>query len=316
MRVLVAGATSVLGRPLIAELRRAGHDVCGMTRSPGKRAGIAGEGASPVVADVFDPDGLSAAVAGAEPEAVISLLITLPRNGPRRVAHVHRNLRLWDEGVPNLLTAARRAGARRFLAESFVFAYGYDRYGPAPLTEDAKLRGGAVLAGQAQILAGLRGMERAVTGAEGIDGIVLRYGGFHGVGVPMTTVMAKALRFGLPVLPGGGHALLPFVELGDAATATVAALARGSAGEVYNVVDDRPSEVREYAEALAAAVGGPQPRSIPLWLARQLAPYMACVLSHSQLPVSNEKAKRSLSWDPNYPTFYDAFAAGAAWGDA
>lgn len=309
MRVLVAGATGVFGRRLMEELRGAGHEVWGLTRSRERAGEIAQCGAHPVVVDVFDREGLGVAVADAKPEAVVSLLITLPKNGPLRPSQVHPNLRLWGEGVPNLIDSARRAGARRFLAESFVFAYGYGQYGPEPLTEDDHLTGGAVIRGQAEILGGLRRMERAVLRAEGLEGIVLRFGGRHGSDMPMTVTMAKALRLGVPTLPGGGHALLPFIEVGDSSRATLAALARGAGGEVYNVVDDHPVEMREYAAALAASVGARAPRSIPLPLVKAFAPYMACVLDYTRLPVSNEKARRELGWKPRYSTTQDAVHA-------
>ena len=125
----------------------------------------------------------------------------------------------------------------------------------------------------------------------------------------MTATMARALRLGVPVLPGGGHALLPFIEVSDSARATVAALARGAGGEIYNIVDDRPLEMREYAVALSAAIGARAPRSIPLALVKIVAPYMACVLDHTRLPVSNEKAKRALGWEPRYATAPDAVRA-------
>jgi nucleoside-diphosphate-sugar epimerase len=309
MRVLVAGATSVFGPPLMEVLHGAGHEACGLTRSQAGAEEIKRAGATPVIADVFERDRLGVALTAAEPEAVISLLITLPKNGPLRPSQVHPNLRLWAEGVPNLIAAARHAGARRFLAESFVFAYGYGQYGPEPLTEEDEPTGGAVIRGQAEILEGLRGMERSVLEAEGMEGIVLRYGGRHGADMPMTGTMARALRLGVPVLPGGGHALLPFIEIGDSARATLAALERGVGGEIYNLVDDRPSEMREYATVLAAVTGAPKPRSMPLSLVKIVAPYMACVLDHTRLPVSNEKAKRDLGWQPRYPSPADAVRA-------
>lgn len=311
MRVLVAGATSVLGLPLLKELREAGHEVSGLTRSLAKIPEIERMGGSAVIADVYDGEGLETALAGVEPEAVISLLVTLPKNGPLRASQVHPNLRLWDEGVPNLIAAASQAGAQRFIAESVLFAYGYGQYGPEPLTENAEPTGGAVIAGQAEILTALRGMERAVIDAEGLEGIVLRYGGFHGEGVPMTATMARALRRGLPVLPGGGHGLLSFIELNDAVMATVAALGWGNSGEIYNIVDDRPAEVREYAAALSTAVGGRPPRSMPLWIFKAIAPYMACVLDHTRVPLSNQKAKRELGWEPRHRSVDAAIAAGS-----
>lgn len=85
MRVLVAGATSVPGLPLLRELNARGHEVIGLTRSPNKTGAIGAAGAKPVVADVFDIDDIDKAVADIGPEMVVSLLTTLPKRGPMRV---------------------------------------------------------------------------------------------------------------------------------------------------------------------------------------------------------------------------------------
>ncbi|MDX6609868.1 MAG: hypothetical protein QOF85_1793 [Solirubrobacterales bacterium] len=310
MRLLIAGATSTFGKPLAEVLAQAGHELFGLTRSPANASALERCGVAPVVADVFDRERLTATLLKVGPEAVVSLLITLPKNGPLRPSHVHPNLRLWGKGVPNLIHASREAGVRRFVAESFVFAYGYDQYGPEPLSERDEPVRGAVIDGQGEIIVGLREMERAVIGAEGLEGIVLRYGGRHGVDVPMRRAMARALHFRLPVLPGGGHALLPFIEQEDSARAVDAALLRGSGGEIYNIVDDAAVEMREYALALSFAIGAGRPRSIPLGLVKLAAPYLACVLDHTRLPVSNQKAKQELGWTPRFRTIHEAFAAG------
>lgn len=131
MRVLLAGATSTFGKPLADELIREGHDVTGLTRSKAKARAMERRGIPMVVADVLEPDQLTPAVVGAQPDAVISLLITLPKSGPMRPSQVHPNLRLWATGVPNLIQAAQSAGAGRFIAESFVFAYGYGQWAQA-----------------------------------------------------------------------------------------------------------------------------------------------------------------------------------------
>ena len=77
MRVLVAGATSVPGLPLLRELITRGHEVIGLTRSESKAAQIAAAGARPVVADVFDAEDIGTVVADIRTDVVVSLLTTL-----------------------------------------------------------------------------------------------------------------------------------------------------------------------------------------------------------------------------------------------
>jgi len=51
MRVLIAGASGAIGRPLVAQLVAAGHTVVGMTRSDRGAQALRALGAAPVVAD-------------------------------------------------------------------------------------------------------------------------------------------------------------------------------------------------------------------------------------------------------------------------
>src|SRR6266540_206565 len=79
MRVLVAGATGNIGRPLTKQLIDAGHEVVGTTRSE-ERAGIVRElGAEPAVLDARDTDELRRVVIEARPEVVINQLTNLPQ---------------------------------------------------------------------------------------------------------------------------------------------------------------------------------------------------------------------------------------------
>src|SRR5258707_9604867 len=135
MRILVAGATSVPGIPLLRELNARGHDVIGMTSQPAKTAQIEQQGAKPVVADVFDAAQIDAVVADIEPEVVVSLLTTLPKRGPMRVKDFEPARALWGRGAPNLVAAAQRARLRRVVAESVIFAYGYPSTGSAIMDE-------------------------------------------------------------------------------------------------------------------------------------------------------------------------------------
>src|SRR3989337_444043 len=102
MRVLVAGATSVPGIPLLRELNARGHDVVGLTSRAAKTSQIEQQGAKPVVANVFDVEQINAVVADIEPEVVVSLLTTLPKWGPKRPKDFEPARKLWGQGAPNL----------------------------------------------------------------------------------------------------------------------------------------------------------------------------------------------------------------------
>jgi nucleoside-diphosphate-sugar epimerase len=118
MRIFVAGASGVIGARLVPLLVADGHVVAGMTRSASKTGLLAGLGAEPVVADVFDADALTQAVVSFAPEVVIHQLTDLPDKVGERTAFGDRNDRMRSEGTRNLLAAAAAAGAGRVIAQS------------------------------------------------------------------------------------------------------------------------------------------------------------------------------------------------------
>jgi uncharacterized protein YbjT (DUF2867 family) len=121
VRIFLAGATGVIGIRLTPLLVTAGHEVAGMTRSASKQDQLRQLGAEPVICDVFDADGLAAAVAGFKPDMVMHQLTDLPDDVEQLAEFSDRNDRIRIEGTRNLLTAARAAGTRRFLAQSIAW---------------------------------------------------------------------------------------------------------------------------------------------------------------------------------------------------
>jgi nucleoside-diphosphate-sugar epimerase len=124
MRVFLAGATGVIGSPLVPQLLEAGHQVTAMTRSVLRAAQLETVGADPVVCDVFDADGVRAAMADASPEAVIHQLTALPPRldwGDPNLFNANNRVR--TEGTRILVDAALATGASRVVAQSIAFAY-------------------------------------------------------------------------------------------------------------------------------------------------------------------------------------------------
>src|ERR1700742_2372012 len=125
MNVFVAGATGVIGRPLLKLLAQAGHAVTGTTRSPAKLAEIEALRAKSVVADAFDAVALRRAVTESKPDVVIHQLTDLPDvSDPSKMAETReKNSRLRIEGTRNLMAAAQAANVRRVIAQSIAFIY-------------------------------------------------------------------------------------------------------------------------------------------------------------------------------------------------
>jgi superoxide dismutase, Fe-Mn family len=180
VRIFVAGASGAIGRPLVAQLVAAGHEVTGMTRRPERAEEITAAGARGVVCDVFDADALNDAVEAAGPEVVVHQLTALPQALDMSKPEVYdATNRIRTEGTRNLIAAARAASARRMVAQSVAFLYapvgGWVKEEDDVVIENAPGHfGGAMDA--------MLDAERQVTGARGLEGLVLRYGFFYGPG--------------------------------------------------------------------------------------------------------------------------------------
>ena len=243
-----------------------GHEVTGMTRTPAKQDLIGDLGGRPAVADALDPEAVAQAVGEAEPEVVIHELTaidaaTFRRSIDKMFAQTNR---LRTEGTDHLLAAAKAAGARRFIAQSFA-GWPFERSGGPVKSEDDPLQEHPPKT-VAETLGAIKYLERAVTGAEGIEGVALRYGGFYGPGTsiavnPDGEQVAMVRKRRLPLV-GNGAGIWSFVHIQDAASATAAAIEQGEPG-VYNVVDDEPAPVSDMLPELAKAVGAKPPRHLP-----------------------------------------------------
>jgi nucleoside-diphosphate-sugar epimerase len=146
MRIFVAGASGVIGIRLLPLLAAAGHDVAGMTRSPGKLAALEALGAEPVLCDVYDAPALRAAVVEFAPAVVIDQLTDLPDDAAKIPELSARADRMLREGTRNLLDAAAAARVERFLAQSIAWELPGERGVTYREHEQAVLdRGGVVI---------------------------------------------------------------------------------------------------------------------------------------------------------------------------
>jgi nucleoside-diphosphate-sugar epimerase len=287
MRVLVIGATGMLGRPAVARLLADGHDVTGLARDRDRAAVIAAQGGTPVVADLFDPDSLAKVLPGHE--AVLNLATRIPPAGKAVLGRGWaENDRIRRDGSAALVTAARASDVRVVVQEGVSFYYADG--GDAEITEESPIDVPAALRSSVtahQNVAGFTG--------DGRVGIGLRIGILHGDD-PLTRALLRGARFGIPLVYGDPAGWTVAVHPSDAATGAVAALSVPAG--IYNVGAD-PVRKRDLGAVLAKAAGVRGARSLPAGLLRRMG--AAAAFARSQRVVST-KLTEATGWRPALPT--------------
>ncbi len=283
MKILLVGAAGVIGSRLVPLLVGAGHEVTGTTRQAGKSQLLRDLGASPVVIDVFDREGLSRVVREIQPEVIIHQLTDL--SGRDFAA----NARIRREGTRNLVDAARGAGVSRMIAQSIAWVYAPGE-GPADENEPLDLEAPPARRG---LVESVQALEQSVLELE--RGIVLRYGLFYGPGTWYAPggLMAQQVRRGELSADEG---ITSFVHVDDAARATLLAL-DWPAG-IVNIVDDEPAPGSTWLPVYAATLGAPAPS-----VSSERPPFARGAL--------NTKARQLLHWQPLYPSWREGFAQAA-----
>lgn len=280
MKIFLAGASGVVGRVLVPLLSAQGHTVSGTTRDPSKADLLRSLGAKPVVVDVYDRNGLLAAVRAARPDAVIHQLTDLSRLDFAATARVR------TEGTRNLVDAAQAAGVRRMVTQSFwgVYVPGEGLadeetplYVDAPEPWDGVARPIAI-------------MEQTV--GELPESVVLRYGLFYGPGTAFDAEGRTAEQVRRGEMPANEN-VVSFLHIEDAALSTQQAL--GWPAGAYNIADDEPAATSDWLPQYAAEIGAPPPTRTA---------GRTPLLSRG---VTSQKARRERGWAPRHPSWRAGF---------
>lgn len=291
MKILLTGATGVIGRRVVPLLREAGHEVTGVVHSRPARAELERHGVTTIDLDLFDASAVRRALEGQE--AVLNLATRIPHSTVQMFLPWawRENDRLRRVASATLVDAAISVGVMRFVQESF-----------APVYPDC----GDRWIDETERIAPVR-YNRTVADAEaaaarfsdsGRTGIVLRFGGFYGPDAFQTAVMLDAVRKGWGPLPGPPNAFVSSISHDDAASAVAAAI--GLAPGIYNVVDNAPVTHREFFDSVAEAIGVRSPRLPPPWL----TPIFGSIgkMAARSLRISNRKLRDASDWVPKYPS--------------
>ena len=213
-------------------------------------------GAKPMLLDLLDAGAVRTAVLENKPEAIVHQATALAnakwgRNFDKTFVRTNE---LRTKGTDALLAAAREAGVRRFVAQSFA-SYRHAREGGPVKTEEDPVDPTPPANAQ-QSFAAMAYLEQTVTDA---GGITLRYGLFYGAANDGLIEPVRKRQY--PIV-GDGGGITSWIHLEDAAAATVLALERDGPA-IYNIVDDEPAPAREWLPVLAQALGAKPPRHFP-----------------------------------------------------
>lgn len=178
MKVLVAGGTGAIGRPLCAQLIAAGHHVSTICRTVSRAAELQNEGVTVHVADALKASDINRVVMEVCPDAIVNQLTALPKRPTGRAMRqsVKTTNELRRSASRHLAQAARLCGVKRLISQSIAF---YCEPGLGLADEKTPLIHGASESLQAAVDAVL------VCEAQTLEhpaGAILRYGFLYGPG--------------------------------------------------------------------------------------------------------------------------------------
>jgi len=305
MRVLIAGASGVLGRRLIWQLVARGHFVVGQVRGARAESVVRAAGGEPRHADLFDAESLAKAADGCD--TIIHAATAIPTKRKSVPSDWAMNDRIRRKGTRCLTEAAAKIGAKTYLQQSVVWVArpkddsAFDEDSPA--VPDPAI--------QSAIDAEAIASEAGAT--DGFTVAILRGGFFYDSESAHTRMLADGLRKRQMPIIGSGDAAWAMIHTDDAASAFVAVAEQAKNG-MWHVVDNELVTVRAFLGEFAARLGARPPRRVPTWLARWIAGEQAVAFFTRSTRTTNARLRRDFGWTPRYPTYREGLdQIVAAW---
>lgn len=323
MKVLVTGATGLLGGHLIKELLLRHEQIRALVLPAENAEKLTAQGVEVVRGDITDVSTLAPAVKDVD--------IIFHLAGMMGVDRPLADYRMVNvTGSVNLYEAAQAAGVRRFVHTSShtVYGLGHGRF----LTEEDALRPDPDPYGISKA-EGDRLMQRLML-TSAVETVIIRPGTFFGPGDRLHFGrMAQKVKDGKGVIIGRGDNALPFCYVTDVVQGfLLAAYHTNAPGNVFNITNDHPLTQHEMYNAIADAVDGKRPtRHLPYWptyygsiVAEKVARIthtkpivtrLGVMMFGSDNRHSIEKARRELGYEPQVD-LYEGIRSAAEWFNA
>lgn len=260
MKVLVTGATGLMGHRIAELLVEAGHEVSVLARDPAKAAKLL-DGVTVHRGDITDKSSLAPAMTGV---GWVFHAAGMPEQW-------HKDERIFDRvnrgGTANVLEAALEAGVERAVYTSTMDVFAAPAGGT--LVETNLDHGDKPTAYERSKQAADREAERVRQ--KGLEVVHVCPSAGYGpspVHVGLNSFFIKLLNKQSPVLPPGGASV---VYIDGCARAHLAAAAGGVSGERYLIADTHVTNQELAREILAQSDLRRVPPTAPTWLMRGLA---------------------------------------------
>ncbi|HYU72519.1 MAG TPA: NAD-dependent epimerase/dehydratase family protein [Ktedonobacteraceae bacterium] len=323
MKILLTGATGLLGGHLLQELQRRGEQLRALVLPVENADKLIQQGVEVVRGDVTDASTLAPAVKDIE--------IVIHLAGMMGVTRPLADYRLVNvAGSANLYQAAQTAGVRRFIQTSShtVYGLGHGRF----LTETDALRPDPDPYSLTKA-EGDRLIQRLMLKSN-VETVILRPGTFFGPGDRLHYGrMAQRLKNGKGLIIGRGNNALPFCYVTDVVQGfLLAAYHENAPGNIYNISNDHPLTQQEIFNAIADDIGAKRPTRhlpyLPIYYGSIVAEKIAD-LTHTKPVVTRlgammfgsdnkhsvEKARRELGYEPQVD-LREGIKLAAAWFNA
>jgi len=257
MRVLVTGATGLVGSAVAKELLARGHAVRVLVRATSKLTNVEGTGAELARGDVLDAASVRAALAGCD--AVVHAAGIARIGGPPAELHS-----VNVEGVEIVLGVALEARVTRAVLTSSAAVLGGTK---RPAVADESTPGNAEALGIPYFTSKLLGERAALALAKrGLPVVVVRPSFVLGPGDLLGSSASIVVALARRRVPGWVDGGASFCDVRDVAKGHVEALLRGRVGEAY-VLGGHNLEMREMILRTCALAGVRPPPRVPLALA-------------------------------------------------
>jgi nucleoside-diphosphate-sugar epimerase len=306
-RVLVTGATGLLGGGVCRRLLEEGAQVVGLARSAERAADLAARGVTIVQGDLSLVDGsVEAAMRGCSAvfhcAGVMGPDLGKPRSHFRTV-----NV----EGTRRVAEAALAAEIERFVYVSTAWVYGFDA---GPGTNELSSRHPS---GDSYCDTKLESenLVRGFAARRGLPAVIVQPTEVYGPGDRSWTLMPlRMINSGQMMLPGGGKGLIQPIFADDAVEGIMAAARRGAVGEAYILCGSAVVSCSDFFGNYAEMVGKSKMPSMAPRLAEGMALLMTGASRVTGRPAlltrtavrglcmratyDGEKARRELGFEP------------------